>query len=131
MSFRLFTSGEKLDFSVKRAPDPDDPTMAAPIVTIVTLTGKMRSQLVLRVGSERRHFTELAHFEAVGVDREIPGEGKDSFTLTIDYSASKHIGPLLSKALGTELVPCNADTCTLTVSGTVNGEVEGHTTGGE
>jgi hypothetical protein len=90
----------------------------------------------LGVGSDNWHFpeiahTEIAHFEAVGMDVAEPGAGRDSFTLTIDYSASKDIGPLLFKALGPELVTCNADTCTLTVSGTVNGEIEGHTTGGD
>jgi len=90
------------------------------------------------VGSDNWRFpesarAEIAHFEAVGMDVAEPGAGRDSFTLTIDYSASKNIGPLLLKALGTELVNCNADAdiCTLTVSGTVNGEVEGHTSSGD
>jgi len=124
MSFRLSTSGTKLDpFTVERPTGGEH---------IVTLTGKMRSHLVLGAGPERRHFTEIAPFKAVGVDVAIPGTGQDSFALTIYYSANKDIGLLLLKALGTELVTCNADTCTLTVAGTViDGEVEGHTTGGE
>jgi hypothetical protein len=104
----------------------------------VTLTGEMLSRIVLGVGSDNWHFpeithTEIPHFEAVGMDVAEPGAGRDSFTLTIDYSASKDIGPLLFKALGTELVNCNADAdiCTLTVTGTVNGEVEGHTSAGD
>ena len=127
MSFRLFTSGTKLDpFTVASEPTKGD--------RIITLTGKMRSQLVLGVRSERRHFAEIASFKAVGVDvPPSPGADPESFTLTIDYSASKDIGPLLFKALGTELVHCNADAdiCTLTVTGTVNGEVEGHTASGD
>ena len=76
--------------------------------------------------------TEIAPFEAVGVDVAIPGAGKDSFSLTIHYSASQDIGPLLFKALGAELVTCNADTCSLTVMGTLtDGEIEGHTAGGD
>jgi hypothetical protein len=114
MSFRLFTFGKEVDFTVAREQDPD--TTEAQVVTIVTLTGKMRAQLVLGVGSERRHVTGLVHFDAVGVDRALPGEGKDSFTLTL------HLGPRLSKALETD---------TLTASGVVKGEVEGHTTGGD
>jgi hypothetical protein len=125
ISFRLFTSGTKLDpFTVKRPTEAEH---------IVTLTGKMRSQLILGVRSERRHFTEIAPFKAVGVDVEISGADPESFSLTIDYSASKDIGPLLSKALeGTGLVTCNADTCTLTVAGIViDGEIESHTSGDE
>jgi hypothetical protein len=127
MSFRLFTSGTELDPFTVTELDPDFPRPRR-----VTLTGEILSRIVLGVGTEIAH-TEIAHFEAVGMDVAIPGAGQDSFTLTIDYSASKDIGPLLLKALGTELVNCNADagTCTLTVSGTVNGEVEGHTTGGD
>jgi hypothetical protein len=128
MSFQLFTAGKELDFKVDRARDPD-PTMGDQQVTIVTLTGKMRSHLVMGVGPERRHFTELAHFEAVGVDRATPGEGEDSFTLTIDFRARQDIGRLLSEALGHRLVECKGDTCTLTVSGAVKGEVAGHTSG--
>jgi hypothetical protein len=131
MSFRLFTSGTELDPFTVTELDPDVPRPRR-----VTLTGEMLSRIVLGVGSDRRPFTEIAHteiahFEAVGMDVAEPGAGQDSFTLTIDYSASKDIGPLLFKALGTELVNCNADTCTLTVTGTVNGEVEGHTAAGE
>jgi hypothetical protein len=125
MSFRLFTSGTELDLN---SPRPRK----------VTLTGEMLSRIVLGVGSNNWHFpeiahTEIAHFEAVGMDVAEPGAGRDSFTLTIDYSASKDIGPLLFKALGPELVNCNADAdiCTLTLTGTVTGEVEGHTSGGE
>ena len=128
MSFQLFTVGKDLDFRVERDRDPD-PTMGDQKVTIVTLTGKMRSRLVLGVGSERRHFTELAPFEAVGVDRATPGEGKDSFTLTIDFSARQDIGQFLSETLGTRLVGCKGNICTLKISGTVRGEVEGHTSG--
>ena len=124
MSFRLFTSGTKLDpFTVESEPTKGD--------RIITLTGKMRSQLVLGVGSEHRQFTEIAPFKAVGVDVPSPGTDPESFTLTLYYSASKDIGPLLSKALeGTGLVTCNADTCTLTVAGTVmDGEIEANTSG--
>jgi hypothetical protein len=125
MSFRLFTSGTKLDpFTVERPTEGEH---------IITLTGKMRSQLILGVRSERRHFTEIAPFKAVGVDVEISGADPESFTLTIYYSASKDIGPLLSKALeGTGLMACNADTCTLTVAGIViDGEIESHTSAGD
>jgi hypothetical protein len=124
MSFRLFTSDTALDpFTVITTPNVGD---------IVTLTGKMLSKLVVGVGSNRRHYTEIAPFEAVGVDVAIPGAGRDAFTLTIHYSASQDIGPLLLDALGAELVTCNADTCTLTVTGTLaDGEIEGHTAGGE
>lgn len=123
MSFRLSTSGTELDpFTVETGPKGD----------IVTLTGKMLSSIVWGVGSERRQFTEIAPFKAVGVDVTIPGAGKDSFTLTIDYSASQDIGRLLLEALGTKLVKCKRDTCTLEVTGTLtDGEIEGHTTGGE
>jgi hypothetical protein len=124
MSFRLFTSGTELDpFTVLSDPQNGH---------IITITGKMLSKIVLGVESEHRHFTEIAPFEAMGMDVAIPGAGKDSFTLTIHYNASQDIGPLLFKALGSELVTCNADTCTLTVTGTLaDGEIEGHTTGGE
>jgi hypothetical protein len=123
MSFRLSTTGTELDpFTVETGKSGD----------IVTLTGKMLSRIVLGVGSGRRHFTEIAPFKAVGVDAAIPGAGLDSFTLTIDYSASQGIGPLLLEALGTDLVKCKRGTCTLEVTGTLtDGEIEGHTTGGE
>lgn len=123
MSFRLSISGTDLDpFTVETDHKGD----------IVTITGKMLSTLVLGVGSERRQFTEIAPFEAVGVDVAIPGAGLDSFTLTLDYSASQDIGPLLLAALRTPLVQCKRGTCTLTVAGTViDGDVEGHTAAGE
>jgi hypothetical protein len=127
MSFRLVTSGTELDpFTVERLNPPEQ------FPRRVTLTGKMLSKIVVGAGSERRHFTEIAPFEAVGVDAATPGAGKDSFTLTIHYSASQDTGPLLLEALGTEFVTCNAATCTLTVTGTLtDGEVEGHTSGGD
>jgi len=127
MSFQLFTSGTELDpFRVERLnPEEQFPRK-------VTITGKILSKLVLGVEPDRQQFTEIAPFVAVGEDKAIPGAGKDSFTLTIHYSASQDTGPLLFKALGAELVTCNHDTCTLTVAGTViDGEVEGHTTSGE
>jgi hypothetical protein len=81
---------------------------------------------------DRRLFTEIAPFEAVGVDAQIPGTGQDSFTLTVRYSASRDIGPLLLGALGDERVTCDAATCTLTLTGILtDGEIEGHTAGGE
>ena len=133
MSFQLFTSGTELDlFTVTEL----DHNSLRP--RKITLTGEMLSRIVLGVGSNNWHFpeiahTEIAHFEAVGMDVAEPGAGRDSFTLTIDYSASKDIGPLLFKALGPELVNCtaNIDICTLTLTGTVNGEVEGHTSSGD
>ena len=133
MSFQLFTSGTELDlFTVTEL----DPNSLRP--RKITLTGEMLSRIVLGVGSDRQPFpeiahTEIAHFEAVGMDVAEPGAGRDSFSLTIDYSASKDIGPLLFKALGPELVNCtaNVDICTLTLTGTVNGEVEGHNASGE
>jgi len=133
MSFRLSTSGTELDpFTVTEL----DPNSSRP--RKITLTGEMLSRIVLGVGSNNWHFPEIAHteiarFEAVGMDVEEPGAGRDSFTLTIDYSASKDIGPLLFKTLGPELVNCtaNVDICTLTLTGTVNGEVEGHTSAGD
>ena len=131
VSFRLFTSGTELDPFTVTELDLDSPRPRR-----VTLTGEMLSRIVLGMGSDRPPFTEIvhteiAHFEAVGMDVAIPGAGRDSFTLAIDYSASKDIGPLLLKALGTEFVNCNADICTLTLTGTVNGEVEGHTASGD
>jgi hypothetical protein len=133
MSFRLFTSGTELDPFTVTELDLDSPRPRR-----VTLTGEMLSRIVLGVGSNNWHFpeiahTEIAHFEAVGMDVAEPGAGRDSFTLTIDYSASKDIGPLLFKTLGPELVNCtaNVDICTLTLTGTVNGEVEGHTASGD
>ena len=133
MSFRLFTSGTELDPFTVTELDPDSLRPRK-----ITLTGEMLSRIVLGGGSDRPPFTEIAHteiahFEAVGMDVAEPGAGRDSFSLTIDYSASKDIGPLLLKALGTEFVNCNADAdiCTLTLTGTVNGEVEGHTASGE
>jgi hypothetical protein len=133
-SFRLFASGTELNsFTVEN--DPPTGSDPATVDHIITLTGKMRSQLVVRVGSKHQHFTEIAPFKAVGVDVAIPGaDHKESFDLTIYFSADKSIGPLLLKALGTdtELVTCEADTCTLTVAGTViDGEIESHTSSGE
>jgi len=133
MSFRLFTSGTELDPFTVTELDLDSPRPRK-----ITLTGEMLSRIVLGVESDLRPFTEIAHteiarFEAVGMDVAEPGAGQDSFTLTIDYSASKDIGPLLFKALGPDLVNCtaNVDICTLTLTGTVNGEVEGHTSAGD
>src|SRR5262245_52643812 len=103
MSFRLFTSGTELDpFTVTEL----DPNSLRP--RKITLTGEMLSRIVLGVESGRLPFpeiahTEIAHFEVVGMDVAEPGAGRDSFTLTIDYSASKDIGPLLFKALGPNL----------------------------
>jgi hypothetical protein len=98
----------------------------------ITITGTMRSKLIWGEGADRQRFIETAPFEAVGVDEAIPGAGRDSFTLTIHYKASRDIGPLLSEALGAERVPCDAGTCTLTVTGTLeDGEIEGHTAGGQ
>jgi hypothetical protein len=126
MSFRLFTSGTQLNpFMVKKL----DPTEEFP--RRVTITGTMRSQLVLGERSERQQFTESAPFKAVGVDAATPGVGRDSFTLTIHYSARQDIGPRLFEALGAQLVTCNAGTCTLTVTGTLrDGEIEAHTAAG-
>ena len=127
MSFRLSTSGTELaPFRVEKLDPPEQ------LPRKVTITGKMLSKFVLGVGSDRQQFTEIAPFEAIGLDKAIPGAHSDSFTLTIHYSASQDIGPLLSQALGTELVTCNDDTCTLTVAGTVvEGEIEAHTTSGD
>jgi hypothetical protein len=129
-SFRLFTSGTELEpFTVKSDPTTGDHT--------ITLTGKMRSRLVLREGSKRRHFKEIAPFEAVGVDVVDPKTkpaAKESFNLTIRYSARQDIGPVLLEALGPTLVDCktNAYTCILTVKGPLtDGELEGHTASGE
>jgi hypothetical protein len=99
----------------------------------VTITGRMLSQLVVGVGTDRQQFTEIApSFTAAGEDVADPGVGQDSFTLTIDYDESLHIGPLLSEALGDALVTCNGDICTLTVAGTLkDGDVTSHTTGGQ
>jgi hypothetical protein len=123
-SFRLFMSGTELEpFTVERT---------AAGAHRVTITGRMRTQLVLRVGPEPQRFTEIATFRAVGLDVALPGAGRDAFTLTLRYSARRDIGPLLLEALGAELVTCNADTCTLRVTGTLtDGEIEGHTSGGE
>ena len=101
ISFRLSTIGTDLNlFTVDTTRKGD----------IVTLTGKMLSSIVLGVGAEPP-FIEIAPFEAVGVDVAIPGAGRDSFTLTIDYSVSQDIGQLL-KAHETDLVKCNRNTCT-------------------
>jgi hypothetical protein len=124
--FQLYTSGMDLPFTVERLNPPE------PFPRSVTITGQMLSKLVVGVGADQPPFTEMAPFEAVGVDAAIPGAGKDAFTLTIHYSASQDTGPLLFKALGAELVTCNADTCTLTVTGTLtDGEIEGHTASGD
>ena len=129
ISFRLFASGvDLIPFMAKRLNPPKE------FPRSVTLTGKMLSKLVVGVGPDRRQFTEIAHFEAVGVDMVIPGAGKDSFSLKIDYSASQDIGPVLLEALGTALVDCKTDpdACTLTVTGTLtDGEIEVHTAAGE
>jgi hypothetical protein len=125
--FRLFTSGTELDpFKVKRLkPQKEFPRS-------VTITGKMLSKIVVSAESERQHFTEIAPFEAVGVDEDIPGAGKDAFSLTIHYSADQDIGRLLLEALGHDHVTCNTKTCTLTVTGTLtDGEIEAHTAAGE
>jgi hypothetical protein len=126
MSFRLFTSGTELDpFVVKKLDPPEE------FPRRVTLTGTMHSHLVWREGAERQQFTETAPFQAVGVDVAIPGVGRDRFTLRIHYRARRDIGPLLFEALGAELVTCNANTCTLTVTGTLtDGEIEAHTAAG-
>jgi hypothetical protein len=86
---------------------------------------------VWREAAERQQYTETASFKAVGLDVAIPGFGHDSFTLEIHYRAPQDIGPLLFEALGADLVACNADTCTLTVRGTLrDGEIEVHTAAG-
>lgn len=127
MSFRLLTSGTEIRPFVVEKLDPPKPFPRR-----VTITGTMRSRLVLRAGPDRQQFTETASFKAVGVDVKIPGVGRDSFTLRIRYQARQDIGPLLFEALGAERVTCNADTCTLTVTGTLRaGEIEAHTAGGE
>jgi hypothetical protein len=129
ISFRLFASGaDFVPFMVKRLKPPKE------FPRSVTFTGKMLSKLVVGAGPDRRQFTEIAPFEAVGVDVTIPGAGKDSFTLKIDYSANQDIAPMLLEVLGTKLVNCktDADICTLTVTGTLtDGENEVHTASGE
>jgi hypothetical protein len=130
MLFRLSTDGTELEpFTVVRLnPDPSQPFPRR-----ITITGKMRSQLVVGVGTDLQLFTEIApSFEAVGMDVADPGVGQDSFTLTIHFDKSLDIGRLLSDALGTPLVECNGSTCALTVAGTViDGDNTCHTAAGD
>jgi len=128
ISFRLFASAqENASFKVEPS-DPDNPDRRPHIITI---TGKLLSHIVFVSKLGVRFFTEINDFTASGVDVALPGEDHDTFDLKFEYSA-KGIGPLLSEALESELVTCDADTCTLSLKGTVEfGEIEAHTSGGD
>jgi hypothetical protein len=123
--FRLFTSGTELDpFTIAT-----DPTTG---VHTITITGKLLSRFVVGIEPDHQHITEIVPFTAEGINMALPGAGLDSFTLTIQYSATQGAGPMLSQALGGNLVNCDAETCTLTVTGVLTeGEIEEHTAGGE
>jgi len=130
MSFQLFASAKEIDpFTVVTSVPPDDPDKR---IDTITITGTLLSHIVFVSKGDIQSFTEIISFKAIGVDEAIPGEGKDSFDLKFEYSATGIIGPLLSEALESEqLVTCDADTCTLRLKGKVEkGEVEAHSTGG-
>jgi hypothetical protein len=103
-------------------------------IDTVTIKGELLSKLVLGEGPDSEHFTESAPFEAVGVDRETPGAGSDSFALTIHYSALQDlgIGPQLKSILPEGFVNCGVEFCTVTFAGTVErGEIVAHSAGGD
>jgi hypothetical protein len=125
MSFRLFASVKEIEvFKVDTDKDTKFDT--------ITITGKLLSRIFFVSEQGVRFFTETTGFTATSVDKTIPGAGEDTFDLKFEYSAKGIIGPLLSEALKSEqLVTCDADTCTLSLKGTVEkGEIEAHSTGG-
>jgi len=124
MPFRLFISGTEVNpFTVVA----DSETQHT-----ITITGKMLSKLVLGVEPDDQHLTEIVNFEVIAVDAALPGAGADSMTLRLDYRATEDTAPLLLDAFGPDLMVCNADVCTLTLTGVLTeGEIESHTTGGE
>jgi len=132
MSFQLFASAKEIDpFTVVTSVPPDDPDKR---IDTITITGTLLSHIVFVSKGDVQSFTEIISFTAIGVDKAIPGAGEDTFDLNFDYSAKGIIGPLLSEALKSEqLVTCDANTCTLSLKGTVEkgkGEIEAHSTGG-
>jgi hypothetical protein len=124
MPFRLFISGTEVNpFTVVA----DSQTQHT-----ITITGKMLSKLGLGVEPDDQHLTEIVNFEVIAVDAALPGAGVDSMTLRLDYRVTEDTAPLLLDAFGPDLMVCNADVCTLTLTGVLTeGEIESHTTGGE
>jgi hypothetical protein len=124
MSFRLFTSGTEVNpFTVVA----DSETQHT-----ITITGKMLSRFVSGVEPDDQHLTEIVDFEVNAVDAAFPGANVDSMTLRLEYRATEATAPLLSDAFGPELMVCDADICTLTLTGVLTeGEIESHTAGGE
>jgi hypothetical protein len=122
--FRLFTSGTEVNpFTVVE----DSETQHT-----ITITGKMLSRFVSGVEPDDQHLTEIVSFEVNAVDAAFPGAGMDSMTLRLDYRATEDTAPLLLDAFGPDLMVCNADVCTLTLTGVLTeGEIESHTSGGE
>lgn len=133
MPFRLFTSGTELNpFDV--VPEPLPPS--SPDRHLITITGKMLSKLVLGIEPDDRHLTEIVDFRVEAVDEKRLGPDRkplpESLTLTLHYDATQDTAPLLLETLGADLVTCNADICTLTLTGmTLAFEIESHTAGGE
>jgi hypothetical protein len=90
------------------------------------------SKFVMGVAPDDQHLTDIVNFEVIAVDAALPGEGTDSMTLRLDYRATEDTAPLLLDAFGPGLMVCNADICTLTLTGVLTeGEIESHTSGGE
>jgi hypothetical protein len=130
MSFQLFAYAKEIDpFTVVTSVNSGPPEKR---IDTITIPGTLLSHIVFVSKGDVQSFTEIISFIAVGVDVDIPGAGLDTFDLKFEYSAKGIIGPLLSEALESEqLVTCDADTCTLSLKGTVEkGEIEAHSTGG-
>jgi len=128
MSFQLFAYAKEIDpFTVVTSEPPEKR------IDTITITGTLLSHIVFVSKLDAQSFTEIISFTATSVDKTIPGAGEDTFDLKFEYSAKGIIGPLLSEALESEqLVTCDADTCTLSLKGTVEkGEIEAHSTGGD
>ncbi len=127
MSFRLFASVKEIEsFEVVTS------EMGGIDIDTITMKGTLRSHIAFVSRQGVRLLTEEADFKVIGVDVDIPGAGKDTFDLKFRYSM-KGIGALLREAIPA-LVTCDdaKDTCTLELAGTVEeGEIEGHTTGGD
>jgi hypothetical protein len=64
-------------------------------------------------------------FEVNAVDTALPGAGMDSMTIRLDYRSTESTTRIWLQNLGAELVICNADIGTLTLSGVLTeGEIE-------
>ena len=98
MSFRLFTSGTDLDpFMVEANPNEFAENRHDHREDAL-------SNLLWERGQSVSSLRKLLPLKPLAWIRQSLELTKDSFTLTIDYSASQDIGPLLLKALGTALV---------------------------